>query len=69
MGLAPTGRWWWPMSDLLAHLYRDLHEAELTAAECRADDDFLPAVIAEERVAYLERQIAALESELEGVPA
>ncbi len=49
------------MSDLLAALRRDLHEAELTAAECRAGDEFLTAVIAEEHVARLERRIATLE--------
>lgn len=57
------------MRDLLAHLYRDLHEAELTAADCRADDDFLPAVLAEERVAHLERRIVELEREMEGAAA
>lgn len=53
------------MSDRLAHLHRELHEAELTARECRADDDFLPAVIAEEHVARLQDRIAALEAEME----
>ncbi|GGM53776.1 hypothetical protein ACFFX1_54680 [Dactylosporangium sucinum] len=50
------------MRDLLAALRRELHEMELTAAECRANDEFLPAVIAEERAARVGASIATLES-------
>lgn len=57
------------MRDLLAALRRDLHELELTAAECRAGDEFLPAVIAEKRAARVASRIAELENELEGVAA
>ncbi len=53
------------MSDLLAALRREHHELTCTAEECRGGDEFLPAVIAEELAADVERQIVALEAELE----
>ncbi|GAA0720204.1 hypothetical protein Drose_06495 [Dactylosporangium roseum] len=49
------------MGDLLTALRRELHELELTAAECRAGDEFLPAILAEERAARVQAQIDTLE--------
>jgi hypothetical protein len=54
------------VSALLAALRRELHELEEVAKDCRARDEFLPAVIAEEVAASVEQQIAALEAQLEG---
>lgn len=54
------------MPDLLAALRREHHELTCTADECRGNDEFLAAVIAEELAADVERQIEALETQMEG---
>lgn len=61
MGCRRSGRWWWPMADLLAHLRRELEDFDCRAKTAREDGDDLFAVLLERDAAVVSARIATLE--------